>query len=391
MRKLISVTLIATLLLAITACGKPKNAADWLSLGEKYLLDLDYEQAIVALDEAIKLEPKEPRHRVVQIIIYILDDNPAGAQEAQQQAQDDNVPGFPDLPPIPDRPDDLKPDEFFPPVIGWLNSNGWVDFVLRLLELLGRRWPEVAWFGEALELIQDNQGFPNEQTTKKHTIDLPDKLFSEQEIRDFGITSEMDVHQIAALFGFSRSEAWTNVFGDYSYGTYKYSRARDGSAIAVDDREGVFEINATMNLSGKTYPHGITIGMQATEVLKHFYYGNEELSRVINGELDLESFNSDHINRMTEDKSSRNYWTNWWGIYEIQDGDDYYTCSFKNNYDYKGQRVGDPQYLSSQELYFFCGYGPKQGNFYTRGYGYTIFFVDSIVDRVYLNIYSSGI
>jgi len=62
MKKLVSALLIPLLLLALTACGKPAAIPNPpLVLGEKYLLDLDYEQALLQFDQAIKIEPKNPR------------------------------------------------------------------------------------------------------------------------------------------------------------------------------------------------------------------------------------------------------------------------------------------------------------------------------------------
>jgi len=63
MKKLVSALLIPLLLLALAACGKPAAAIPNppLVLGEKYLLDLDYEQALLQFDQAIRIEPKNPR------------------------------------------------------------------------------------------------------------------------------------------------------------------------------------------------------------------------------------------------------------------------------------------------------------------------------------------
>ncbi|MCL2301037.1 MAG: tetratricopeptide repeat protein [Firmicutes bacterium] len=60
MKKLTALLLaLASLAALFAACGTtPKTAADWLDLGEKYLLGLDYEQAVAALDRAIEIEPK---------------------------------------------------------------------------------------------------------------------------------------------------------------------------------------------------------------------------------------------------------------------------------------------------------------------------------------------
>ncbi|MDR3311085.1 MAG: tetratricopeptide repeat protein [Oscillospiraceae bacterium] len=62
MKKLLPLILALTLAFALFACDKkstaPATAAEWLDLGQKYLLDLDFEQAIVAFDNVIRIEPK---------------------------------------------------------------------------------------------------------------------------------------------------------------------------------------------------------------------------------------------------------------------------------------------------------------------------------------------
>ena len=63
MKKLLPLVLAAALLLTIAACGKPYAPMPNppLVLGEKYLTDLDYEQAILQFDQAIQIDPKNPR------------------------------------------------------------------------------------------------------------------------------------------------------------------------------------------------------------------------------------------------------------------------------------------------------------------------------------------
>jgi len=63
MKKLFSVALAVSLLLALSACGKPAVAIPNppLVMGEKYLSDLDYEQALLQFDQAIQIDPKNPR------------------------------------------------------------------------------------------------------------------------------------------------------------------------------------------------------------------------------------------------------------------------------------------------------------------------------------------
>ncbi|MCD7785513.1 MAG: BspA family leucine-rich repeat surface protein [Oscillospiraceae bacterium] len=65
MKKLFSIVLALVLILTtFTSCGKPKTAltaTELLDLGEKYLLDLDYEQAIVYFNQVIEVEPRNSR------------------------------------------------------------------------------------------------------------------------------------------------------------------------------------------------------------------------------------------------------------------------------------------------------------------------------------------
>lgn len=140
MKKWISTALIAAMLLALPACGSYTPLPNPpLVLGEKYLFDLDYEQAILQFDQAIKIDPKNPRPWVGKLIVDVLNpvdpDNPS-------------VPKYPDmprLPDFPDIPDDPTPRVFFPPIIEWYRQHGWTDLVDKLLELLGRVFPGEEW------------------------------------------------------------------------------------------------------------------------------------------------------------------------------------------------------------------------------------------------------
>jgi hypothetical protein len=63
--KLISLLIaLALALTLLSSCAKSLNqmsAAELLNLGEKYLLEMDYEQAIVYFDRLIEVEPRNPR------------------------------------------------------------------------------------------------------------------------------------------------------------------------------------------------------------------------------------------------------------------------------------------------------------------------------------------
>nr|WP_288827907.1 tetratricopeptide repeat protein [uncultured Clostridium sp.] len=64
MKRLLSLTLTLIFALMIVSCSntvKTQTASELLNLGEKYLLELDYEQAIIQFTELIKIEPKNTR------------------------------------------------------------------------------------------------------------------------------------------------------------------------------------------------------------------------------------------------------------------------------------------------------------------------------------------
>ncbi|MCD7785509.1 MAG: tetratricopeptide repeat protein [Oscillospiraceae bacterium] len=64
MKKLLSIILVITLTMTLfTSCGATEKAfaSTYLNLGEKYLTDLNYEQALVCFNKAIEVEPKNER------------------------------------------------------------------------------------------------------------------------------------------------------------------------------------------------------------------------------------------------------------------------------------------------------------------------------------------
>ncbi|MDR1464660.1 MAG: tetratricopeptide repeat protein [Oscillospiraceae bacterium] len=135
---------LAGLILALTACAAQPAALtfdDWMSKGERHLLDLNYEQAILAFNEAIKIDPKNPRPWEDKIIAQEMDGDHDGAVQTNSDAQQ-QVPDFPSIPMDPASPD---PAAILPPVLRWFEDHGFIDFLKKLLEALARNWPEVNW------------------------------------------------------------------------------------------------------------------------------------------------------------------------------------------------------------------------------------------------------
>lgn len=85
--------LIASLLLLLTlfsSCTKPVanlSAAELLDLGDKYLLDMKYEQAIVYFDRLIEVEPYNPRGYTGLAKAYIALDNTEKAIDILKQGR----------------------------------------------------------------------------------------------------------------------------------------------------------------------------------------------------------------------------------------------------------------------------------------------------------------
>ena len=62
MKKTLAILLVLSLMSALAACGKPAAVPNTaLVLGEKFLFDLDYEQSLLQFDQALTIEPKNPR------------------------------------------------------------------------------------------------------------------------------------------------------------------------------------------------------------------------------------------------------------------------------------------------------------------------------------------
>ena len=92
--KLIYLIILAIMLL--TACAKPAEAAtaeELLNLGQKHLLDLDYQQALVCFNKAIEIEPNNAAAYKALAEVYIGLGQPEKAIEAlergRQQIPDD--------------------------------------------------------------------------------------------------------------------------------------------------------------------------------------------------------------------------------------------------------------------------------------------------------------
>ena len=95
-RKVALITIIAILLTMLTACAKPEaqlSVTELLDLGEKYLLEMNYEQAVVQFLKVIEIEPKNPRGYTGAAEAYVglgqMDKAIAVLRQGQEQLPDD--------------------------------------------------------------------------------------------------------------------------------------------------------------------------------------------------------------------------------------------------------------------------------------------------------------
>jgi len=176
MKKLSAFLLIAMLLLAIFACDTSVAIPNPpLILGEKYLTDLDYEQALLQFDQAISIEPKNPRGYLgkADALLHLEQKDEAATalsdgaratrgkirtalQEAQAKAEESIVDGYIGLSAAYDK-------------------LGWRDIALVLLKRVCEKLPEEKKLKEALEKLrgtsestQSTLSSVNESTTPEY-------------------------------------------------------------------------------------------------------------------------------------------------------------------------------------------------------------------------------
>ena len=158
MKKLIAIILSLALLVAFAACGKQPPAVNpALVLGEKYLLDLDYEQALLQFEQAIKIEPKNPRIQVqIEYIYLITEDSRADPEKLAGKHPD----LFPNIPPKPvDEPTRVN---WLLALIEALKKLNVRDHAVKLLEHLAAQFPSYEQVVAAYKALKDELGIAAE-------------------------------------------------------------------------------------------------------------------------------------------------------------------------------------------------------------------------------------
>jgi len=175
MRKIIPLPLaFALLLCTFAACGeKPVQVNAPLILGEKYLLDLDYEQALLYFEQAIKIDPKNPRIQTqIEYIYIIIDDERADPENSDLVRKNPEL--FPVLPPRPvDEPTRVN---WLLALIEALRKLNCRDLALELLERLAAQFPGYAQVIEAYQALAEELGIEVETSMGVATSATTEKL-----------------------------------------------------------------------------------------------------------------------------------------------------------------------------------------------------------------------
>ena len=181
MKKLAALVLALALLLALFACGKAPAAIPNppLVLGEKYLTDLDYEQAILQFDQAIRIEPKNPRGYLGKADALLHLDRQADAADAIGAAAKQCKPQRTVL-------NEAKTAvgkslaEGFAGLATAYEKLGWKDLALALLRRVCEELPEDSLLREALEkFAQEALARSKEEIENLETVKITDAEYNE--------------------------------------------------------------------------------------------------------------------------------------------------------------------------------------------------------------------
>ena len=88
---IISLVVIAAVVISVYVISKSSNENtydDKLDLGRKYLMELNYEQAAIAFEEAIKIDPKRKDAYIELAEVYVKNGEPEKAVEILEEATD---------------------------------------------------------------------------------------------------------------------------------------------------------------------------------------------------------------------------------------------------------------------------------------------------------------
>jgi hypothetical protein len=307
-QKLLSIAIIAVLLLALAACGKPYTPAPNppVVLGEKYLTELDYEQALLQFDQAIVVDPKNPRGYLGKADALLhLDRQPEAVA-----ALADGAKAVPKEQREPLQAAQAEVEKS--PVDGYIGLSsayeklGWREIALVLLKRVCEELPEESRLREALEGLiistPENRVSGDQQNSESNAtlIELPENVFGMKDVLEFGITLDSDIYAIADKLNIPHNRVFSesgsapeNEYEPYiiqnnsgvwqicyAYSNNEYRGWTSPSSFTTENGRISFDIGQgseyAANLLAKfQLIRGIGIGTPAEDVLQLFYYSDE--------------------------------------------------------------------------------------------------------------------
>jgi len=302
MKKAYALTLIVALLLAMFACGTPAAIPNPpLILGEKFLADLDYEQALLQFDQAITIEPKNPRGYLgkADALLHLDRQTDAaqaladGAKATRRETRTALI--------------EAKAAVETSPVNGYIglssayNRLGWREIALALLKRVCEELPMESRLREALEELledTDSETISDQQKNKIGEVpeEITENLFTVKDFEALGVLKDsiLDIYAVAERCGYSRNEvdaATTDgeifrfdLTDDEIYANYK---------LSLDYRDHWVHVGVGDNFSGFAFPRNIKIGMSLNEVLDRFECPAEKKAEIIQmSPVDMQDYES---------------------------------------------------------------------------------------------------
>jgi len=328
LKKLFSVALAAAMLLALATCGRPTAIPNPpLILGEKYLTDLDYEQALLQFDQAITIEPKNPRGYLGKYAALELAER---RDEAVQALED----GKKNVARVQRRQLGAVLSAAVSSAVDGLatateayKSLGFRDIALKLLDVCVTVYEGVERFvllrdvlveemsagqyvvcphgedehGPIYHLVANTEDTAAEDLTTEGTPAttvgndvFPENLFTEKEL---GISFDDDIFTIAALFGYSREqiESRLSLYGeDKNADRWRCEfYDNDSPEFAVEynrfEKHEEYYIYYYSN-TNNALPFGIRPAVRTEDAIKKYYYDpNELVFKLLNGQESAEN------------------------------------------------------------------------------------------------------
>jgi len=272
--------LAAALALLLCACGTPAPIPNPpLVLGEKHLTDLDYEQALLQFDQAIHIEPKNPRGYLGKADALLHLGRQANAADtlaaAARATRGEPRAALKDAQAAVEK----SPVDGYIGLATAYQQLGWRDIALALLRRVCEELPEESRLREALEgLVEVINNITATENRGAKREEIPDNVFTFEDAKQFGITWDSDPYEVADKFGIARR--WVDKALGESIGEFGLFFVPEEYGLhpmyLMFGNKGFMGVRFEKGYSGPALPHNIHAGMNVKQVFESFYYTEEK-------------------------------------------------------------------------------------------------------------------